>query len=132
MSLCPVLGRAEQIAVVSRLALPAAALSTIPDPHVDNEAEYESAISDLPLHRSLYAASFIPPQKVWASRALDWCIQGPDDAKISAWISRALASGAWDTTDWFKALGNQENGRLRDIFAQWGALDLEVSQVDTV
>lgn len=103
-------------------------LSSIPDPIVDNKGDFESALLDLPLYPSLYGASFLAPEPTWAPRALDWSKQGKEDGAISAWISRGLASGTWDTAPWFDELGKPENARLRDVFAHWGKFDLEVSR----
>lgn len=115
------------LAVISRLEITPDDLTLIPDPIVDDEDQFESALYRLPLLQSLYGASFAKARPSWGLRALEWSKQGPDNAAISAWISRALASGSWDTTPWFDGLRDQDNGRLREIFAHWGNIDLEVS-----
>lgn len=67
------------------------------------------------------------PRPSWAPRALEWSRQGQDDPTVLAWISQALRSKAWDSAPWFDELKDQENVRLKSVFAQWGNADLEVS-----
>lgn len=93
----------------------------------EEQAPFEQALLSLELYPSLYGATFLQPTDLWDARSLQWMREGPDNPTVSAWISRALASGAFRSESWFEALEEAGNPRLQGIFAEWANSDIQVS-----
>jgi hypothetical protein len=110
--------------VISQLQKAPEDLSFIPDPVVDDEAAYTSALTALSPPAQIYGASFIDPTPEWSEEALEWTRSGGDQSRVVAWISQALAKGIFESGPWFEAL--RESDASRRIIVQWGKDDLQV------